>query len=97
MKDPRELLCMICDHEYPVWFAPNDLWNRVVRRPDGSDEWPFLCPTCFANLAVERGVDTPFILADGQVAVGSQAFAEIIASENQRLKDRLKAWLRSDA
>jgi len=62
-REPRELLCMLCDADYPVWFAPNDLWNRVVRREDGSDEWPFLCPTCFARKAVERGVDSRFQLS----------------------------------
>lgn len=60
---PRELLCMKCQQEYPVWFAPNNLWNRVVRRPDGSDEWPFLCPTCFATLAVERGEQERFVVS----------------------------------
>lgn len=56
--DARELRCMLCGSDYPVWFALNELWNAVVRRPDGSDEHPFLCPTCFGNLAVERGVVT---------------------------------------
>jgi hypothetical protein len=77
---------MICDRDYPVWFAPNDLWNRVVRLPDGSDRWPFLCPTCFGMKAVEVGVDTPFILAGGQVAVGSRAYAEILTAELARLR-----------
>lgn len=62
---PRELLCMICDSEYPVWSAPNDLWNRVIRRPDGSDEWDFLCPGCFTRVAAERGVDGQFVVSAG--------------------------------
>lgn len=61
-REPREGLCMICRHAYPTWSADNDLWNATVRKPDGSDEYPFLCPTCFANLAVEREVETMFRL-----------------------------------
>lgn len=26
----RELLCQKCGRDYPVWFAPNELWNRVA-------------------------------------------------------------------
>lgn len=52
----RELLCQRCGREHPVWFAPNAAWNPVVRRENGSDEFPFLCPTCFIVLAEERGV-----------------------------------------
>lgn len=59
----RELLCMICGSDYPVWYAPNDLWNRVVRRPDGSDEWDFLCPGCFTRIAAERGEDERFVVS----------------------------------
>ena len=53
---PRELHCEDCDRDYVVWFAPNDLWNRVVRAkyPDGPD--PFLCPTCFTVRADKDGV-----------------------------------------
>lgn len=64
VPEPRELLCMVCWSEYPVWYAPSPLWNQVVRRPDGSDEWEFLCPTCFARIAVERGVDACFVLSE---------------------------------
>jgi hypothetical protein len=60
--DARELLCQVCNREYPVWFAPNELWNAVVRLSDGSDRWPFLCPTCFGMKAVEAGVGTTFVL-----------------------------------
>lgn len=64
--DPRELLCMICNRDYPVWCAPNDLWNRVVRLPDGSDRWQFLCPNCFAVKAEECGAASMFWLTDSQ-------------------------------
>jgi hypothetical protein len=51
----RELLCMKCGKEHPVWYAENPVWNAVVRHADGSEEWPFLCPTCFSVLAAAHG------------------------------------------
>jgi hypothetical protein len=47
----RELLCQRCGSEYPVWYAPDELWNRVQREGEH-----FLCLTCFAVLAEERGI-----------------------------------------
>jgi hypothetical protein len=34
--------CQQCGRENPVWFAPNDVWNRVVPVVSG-----VLCPNCF--------------------------------------------------
>lgn len=45
----RELLCQQCGRDYPVWFAPNELWNAAIRVGEH-----FLCPTCFALLAEQR-------------------------------------------
>lgn len=53
--DHPEHRCGRCSGRNIVWFAPAPLWNAVVRRADGSDEWPVLCPICFAQLAEERG------------------------------------------
>lgn len=55
-REPRELLCGQCGSEHVPWYADNALWNKTVRRPDGSDEEPFLCASCFMRLAVSRGV-----------------------------------------
>lgn len=56
--------CDRCERAYPVWFAPSDVWNRVIRLPDGSDQFPFLCPLCFMMLAEQRGyVTTGWIVA----------------------------------
>lgn len=48
----RDLKCQKCWAEYPVWAAPNPLWNSVV-----NDTEHFLCLTCFAVLAEMRGVE----------------------------------------
>ena len=78
-QEARELLCMICGKEHPVWFAPNDLWNRVMRREDGSDLYPFVCPTCFAVEAERQGYATMFELRvapaeqEGPVHTGIQS------------------------
>jgi hypothetical protein len=74
MTEPRELLCMICDREYPTWYALNGLWNRVMRLPDGSDRFPFVCPTCFVLKAVEAGVDCVFELRPAPVIIEGQTF-----------------------
>jgi hypothetical protein len=55
-REHRELLCDLCDRDYPVWFAPHDVWNAVVRQ-GGVDEWAFLCPLCFSLIADERRPD----------------------------------------
>lgn len=50
-KEVRECLCQLCDREYPVWFAPSDIWNKVMRQGghiSGDEEYPFVCPSCFA-------------------------------------------------
>jgi hypothetical protein len=44
----EELVCERCGRQHPVWFAPNEIWNRVIRSEH------FLCPTCFVVLADER-------------------------------------------
>lgn len=82
-NQPRELLCMVCRRDHPVWFAPNDLWNRVMRCPDGSDRFPFVCPTCFARMASDAGVADAFEL---RVAVYP---GESIAAPAQEGADRV--------
>jgi uncharacterized protein YbaR (Trm112 family) len=39
-----ELICDVCGRSYPIWFAPNEVWNL------GSSERPGMeCPSCFAT------------------------------------------------
>lgn len=52
--DEREV-CQVCDRPYPIWCAPSDLWNTVIRggAQGGSEHYSFVCPTCFGLLADE--------------------------------------------
>lgn len=52
---PDEGICGRCSGTNIVWYADSPLWNATVRMADGRDEYPFLCPVCFAELAEERG------------------------------------------
>lgn len=64
MSEREELLCEVCGVDYPVWFAPNPLWNAAVRH-DGRDDYSFLCPTCFMRLADEHNGSTgPWVVTD---------------------------------
>lgn len=40
-----EDFCKKCRKENPVWFAPNELWNKY------HGEFSILCPNCFTFLA----------------------------------------------
>lgn len=84
--EPRELLCMVCDRDYPTWFAPNDLWNRVMRREDGWDRYAFICPSCFGMEARAAGIDGvfKFSVEERDVEVGPP-FTDDEAT-------RLRAW-----
>lgn len=58
MRQPgiSESICQVCDGINPVWFAPNELWNKVMRYPDGREESEkinFICPNCFIQEAIK--------------------------------------------
>lgn len=48
-----EDFCHYCGRRNPIWFAPNELWNSVMRH--GGKE-PIICPTCFAIRAAPEKV-----------------------------------------
>lgn len=48
LKPHPEDFCEECGLINVIWSAPNKLWNKIARRPDGTD--PMLCPTCFIKL-----------------------------------------------
>lgn len=73
----REGLCMSCKQEYPVWYAPNALWNQVMRQSDGSDIMPFVCPTCFAVAAREAGVGGAFVLHADSETIAKSAYEHL--------------------
>lgn len=45
-----ESMCERCKGPNVVWFAPNDLWNRVA------PELGILCPICFIREAESKGI-----------------------------------------
>lgn len=50
--------CMDCGRANPVWFAPHDIWNRVIGGPDAKDDpGGFFCPSCFIGRAEETGLE----------------------------------------
>jgi hypothetical protein len=56
----REGICGDCHQEYVTpWFAPNDLWNRVV-----PDRVAMLCPNCFLTRAKIAGFDSSWELRE---------------------------------
>ena len=50
-----EAICEECGGPNVTWFTVSDLWNKVARRPDGSD--PMLCPVCFIIHAERMGIN----------------------------------------
>jgi hypothetical protein len=54
-----ETMCRCCLGPNVTWHAPNELWNRVMRK-EGEGSEPYnglICLACFASLAEQDGVD----------------------------------------
>lgn len=50
-KAKQELLCQNCNHKHSIWYAPDDIWNKLVRHGVTiADDYQFLCPNCFIKL-----------------------------------------------
>lgn len=43
--------CQDCGTKNPVWFAPNELWNKVME-----NKQMIVCPNCFINRAEAKGI-----------------------------------------
>ncbi len=55
VRGEEELVCDVCGRDYPIWFAPDEVWNL------GSGERPgFECPSCFA-VKYETHVGRPVV------------------------------------
>jgi hypothetical protein len=70
-KELRELLCMVCGREHQIWFTQNDVWNAVMRYPDGreaSEKIPFICPDSEEH-RFKPPVDTKALLTQAFAAV----------------------------
>lgn len=46
-----EAICERCGRDNIVWYAPNDVWNRVM-----PDDGGILCPVCFVQAAEQAGI-----------------------------------------
>lgn len=47
-----EATCEVCGGPNVVWFAANELWNKVMGGPDG-----VVCPVCFVHRAESLGLN----------------------------------------
>ena len=48
MPTDGEMPCQECGGPNPAWFAPHELWNRVMGGPDAKDDpGGIVCPLCF--------------------------------------------------
>lgn len=44
--------CAKCGGKNTRWYAPNKIWNSVMRDKDRlEDKWGIICPQCFLELA----------------------------------------------
>lgn len=53
-KYPNDI-CMDCGRHCIVWFADNEVWNRVI---SPENRFLMLCPTCFVVRAEAQGIKT---------------------------------------
>lgn len=54
-----ESTCRRCGRSNIPWTAPSPLWNYVMREGSIDGPWKYgelICPVCFAELALRRGV-----------------------------------------
>jgi hypothetical protein len=66
-SDHPEAICDDCHGPNVVWFAPNHLWNKVVRRHELKD--PMLCPRCFILRAWADGIDGSWVVTKAEAKV----------------------------
>src|SRR3990167_11232000 len=74
--------CHDCGKRQPlVWWADDDLWERVMGTPGGAGQGGVVCPPCFWNRALDKGIFlhySPNILPDR-----SSSSAALIAASSR--------------
>lgn len=59
--DHPEATCKKCGGKNTLWYAPNEIWNSVMRDTDHlEDDWGIICPQCFLELTEAKGLKLIF-------------------------------------
>ena len=53
---PETENCCKCGGKNIIWFAPNELWNRVMRKTGMESKYGIICIHCFVEIAESNGV-----------------------------------------
>jgi hypothetical protein len=87
-EEHPEATCERCGGPNVVWFAPSELWNRVV--PDRDAIW---CPICFVREAERLGIlPTSWQLAPEVLPASSSSSVPSETGETARLRDALAKY-----
>jgi len=81
-KEHPEDYCHICGGKNIVWFADNNLWNKVV-----DNKGLICCPICFIEMAKKKGIDpTAWRISED----GDDPLVDKLRLEISYLKDGLR-------
>lgn len=53
-KSHPEYYCNDCLNPNVIWYAPNDLWNKLCKQEE------IICPKCFQDRANKAGINLIF-------------------------------------
>ncbi len=76
-----ESYCHECNGPNVVWFAPNEIWNKVIGSSNG-----ILCPVCF----IKRARGTPGLDAAWRIAPEDYSAASLSPARHAELVKRLR-------
>jgi hypothetical protein len=80
-----EDFCEKCKGRNPVWYAENELWNKVTEKKVG-----IICPPCFDDMAIEKGENIIF----KAIRIRDDVSAGITKEQAERLlTDFYQFWL----
>ena len=83
-----EDFCQRCGRSNIVWFAPNNLWNKVVRV---NNHPGILCPVCFVELAEALGIREVWKVAPNEKTIESKIARKLTRPELNHLSGLLEA------